>query len=98
MMHKSPNYKDLVNIDVHIKLVKICPLVLKILSGNNLNYRPPKDGTTEGQGKSGIAPLFQSLLYNDYARVLTHFSHYKSMEIFLDAQGQLTPQSLVGSG
>ena len=23
------------------------------------------------------------------------FSHYKSMEIFLDAQGQLTPQSLV---
>ena len=24
-----------------------------------------------------------------------HFSHYKSMEIFLDAQGQLTLQSLV---
>ena len=24
-----------------------------------------------------------------------HFSHYKSMEIFPDAQGQLTPQSLV---
>ena len=27
-----------------------------------------------------------------------HFSHYKSMGIFLDAQGQLTPQSLVRSG
>ena len=26
------------------------------------------------------------------------FSHYKSMEIFSDAQGQLTPQSLVRSG
>ena len=26
------------------------------------------------------------------------FSHYKSMEIFPDAQGQLTPQSLVRSG
>ena len=25
------------------------------------------------------------------------FSHYKSMGIFLDSQGQLTPQSLVGS-
>ena len=27
-----------------------------------------------------------------------HFSHYKSMEIFSDAQGQLTQQSLVWSG
>ena len=26
------------------------------------------------------------------------FSHYKSMGIFLDAQGQLTPQSLIRSG
>ena len=26
------------------------------------------------------------------------FSHYKSMGIFPDAQGQLTPQSLVESG
>ena len=26
------------------------------------------------------------------------FSHYKSMGIFPDAQGQLTPQSMVGSG
>ena len=27
-----------------------------------------------------------------------HFSHYKSMVIFPEAQGQLTPQSLVRSG
>ena len=27
-----------------------------------------------------------------------HFSHYKSMGIFQDSQGQLTPQSLVESG
>ena len=27
-----------------------------------------------------------------------HFSHYKSMGIFLDAQGQLTPSSVVRSG
>ena len=30
--------------------------------------------------------------------ILHLFFHYKSMEIFLDAQGQLTPQSLVRSG
>ena len=30
---------------------------------------------------------------NEGARVFTNFSHYKSMEIFPDAQGQLTPQS-----
>ena len=27
-----------------------------------------------------------------------HFSHCKSMEIFSDTQGQLTPQSGIGSG
>ena len=35
---------------------------------------------------------------NEGARVFTRFSHYKSMGIFPDAQGQLTPQSLVESG
>ena len=30
--------------------------------------------------------------------VLTRFYHYKSMGILSDAQGQLTPQSLVESG
>ena len=31
-------------------------------------------------------------------RVVTQFSHYKSMGIFPDVQGQLTPQPEVGSG
>ena len=35
---------------------------------------------------------------NEGARVFTKFSHYKFMGIFPDAQGQLTPQSLVRSG
>ena len=35
---------------------------------------------------------------NKGSRVLTRFSHYKSMGNFLVAQGQLTPQSLVESG
>ena len=35
---------------------------------------------------------------NEGARVFTRFFHYKSMGIFPDAQGQLTPQSLVWSG
>ena len=35
---------------------------------------------------------------NEGARLLTRFSNDKSMGIFSDAQGQLTPQSLVKSG
>ena len=35
---------------------------------------------------------------NEGARVFKGFSHYKSMGIFPDPQGQLTPQSLVRSG
>ena len=31
------------------------------------------------------------LIKNDQASMETTFSHYKSMGIFLDAQGQLTP-------
>ena len=37
-------------------------------------------------------------LKNKGARVATTFSHYKSMGIFPDAQGQLTPQSEVEPG
>ena len=33
--------------------------------------------------------------YNEGARVVTTFSQHKSKGIFPDAQGQLTPQSLV---
>ena len=41
-------------------LVKFCPLVLKILSGNEMVTELWNNGITEGQGKSNIAPLFQS--------------------------------------
>ena len=41
-------------------LVKFCPLVLKILSENEMVTDLRNDGMTEGQGKSNIAPLFQS--------------------------------------
>ena len=34
---------------------------------------------------------------NEGTRASQHFSHYKSMGIFLDAQGQLTHKSLVVS-
>ena len=40
---------DLVNVDVHTKL-----------SGNQIFTESRKDGMTEGQGESSIAPLFQS--------------------------------------
>ena len=35
---------------------------------------------------------------NSQEKVAHHFSHYKSMGIFSDAQGQLTPLSVVESG
>ena len=35
---------------------------------------------------------------NEGASVVTTFYHYKSMGIFLDAQGQLTPKSIVQTG
>ena len=41
-------------------LVKFCPLVLKILSGNEMVTELRNNGRTEGQGKCNIARLFQS--------------------------------------
>ena len=41
-------------------LVRFCQFVLKILSGNQIFTESRKDGKTEGQGESSIAPLFQS--------------------------------------
>ena len=38
------------------------------------------------------------LIQNERSSVETPFSHYKSMEIVLDSQGQLTPWSVVRSG
>ena len=38
------------------------------------------------------------LIKNEQSSMATPFSHYKYMGIFLDAQGQLTPKSVVRSG
>ena len=35
---------------------------------------------------------------NEADRMFTKFPHYKSMGIFLDAQGQISPKSEIGSG
>ena len=42
-------------------LVKLCPLVLKILSGNEMVTELRNGGIMVGQGKSSIAPLFRAL-------------------------------------
>ena len=55
-------------------LVKFCPLVLKILSGNEMvtDLRNSgivelrNSGITEGQGKSNIAPTFSKRGYNKH--------------------------------
>ena len=39
----------------------------------------------------------ENSMKNEVARVATHFSHYKSLGIFPDAQGQVTLQSLIVS-
>ena len=69
---------------------------------------------TNSEVSGGILPKFELIqafivvlitckneedpIKNEGARVLTRFPHDKSMGISSDAQGQLTPQSLVKSG
>ena len=69
---------------------------------------------TNSEVSGGILPKFELIqafivvfvtckneedpIKNEGARVLTRFTHYKSMGVFSDAQGQLTLQSLVESG
>ena len=38
-----------------------------------------------------VTSNFDDLIKNDQASIETAFSHYKSLGIFLGAQGQLTP-------
>ena len=40
----------------------------------------------------------EDLIKNNKVNVWTPFSHYKSMGIFSNAQGQITPRPVVGSG
>ena len=95
---------DLVNDYVYTNLVLIGPFIFKILSKNSI--------LTLINGRNSIANLskFELNMSSLPARMKKiklkmkvldcsqDFSHYKSMGIFPDAQGQLTLQSTVRSG
>ena len=60
-------------------MVKFCPLVLKILSGNEMVTDLQNYGMTEGQGKSNIAPLFQSgAMIISKESIIVTFTHIKA--------------------
>ena len=67
-------------------------LELVVLSGQNLNSSKLLCMTSLPARIRMIESKMKEL------ECLQDFSHYKSMGIFPDAQGQLTPQSLVRSG
>ena len=67
-------------------------LVLVSVSGRNLN----SSKLSSMSSLSARIRLIKSKMKE--LECSQDFSHYKSMGIFPDAQGQLTPQSLVGSG
>ena len=49
-------YIDLTNDNVHSNMVKFCPLILKILSGNEI--------LTSTEGYNSVANVQKSVLYN----------------------------------
>ena len=67
-------------------------LVLVVVSGRNLN--------SSKLSCMSLLPAIMRMIDSKMTRLecSQDFSHYKSMEVFPDAQGQLTPQSLVRSG
>ena len=67
-------------------------LVLVLVSGRNLNSSKLSCMSSLPARMRMIDSKMKELECSQY------FSHYKSMGIFPDAQGQLTPQSLVRSG
>ena len=67
-------------------------LVLVVVSGRNLNSSKLSCMSSLPARMRLIKSKMKELEYSQ------DFSHYKSMGIFQDAQGQLTPQSLVRSG
>ena len=89
-------------------LVLIGLFVFKILSKNLILTSIKGRNSVANLPKFEIIQAFMHVLVtckneedpikNEGARVFTSFSNYKSMGIFPDAQGQLTPQSLVRSG
>ena len=67
----------------------------------------PQSLVESGQNSNSCELLWLSLLLAKMKKIqlkmkalecIQHFSHYKPMGFFSDAQGQLTPQSLVESG
>ena len=89
-------------------LVFIGLLVFKILSKNQILTSIKGRNSVANLPKFKLIRAFMHVLdtckneedpiKNEGARLFTRFSHYKSMGIFPDAQGQLTPQSLVRAG
>ena len=72
--------------------ITLITLVLVSVSGRNLN-------SSKLSSKSSVPARMR--MFDSKMKELEcsqGFSHYKSMGIFPDAQGQLTPQSLVRSG
>ena len=67
-------------------------LVLVVVSGRNLNSSKLSCMSSLPARMSLIKSKMKQLGYSQ------DFSHFKSMGNFPDAQGQLTPQSLVRSG
>ena len=67
-------------------------LLLVVVSGRNLNSSKLSCMSSLPARMRMIDSKMKELEYSQ------DFSHYKSMGIFPDAQGQLTPQSLVRSG
>ena len=89
-------------------LVLISPFVFKILSKNSIltSIKGSNSVANLPKLKSSKLSCMSSLLARmrlikskmKELECSQDFSHYKSMGIFPDAQGQLTPQSLVRSG
>ena len=67
-------------------------LVLVVVSGRNLNSSKLSCMSSLPARMSMIKSIMKELECSQ------DFAHYKSMRIFPDAQGQLTPQSLIRSG
>ena len=99
---------DLVNDNVYTNLVLISLFVFKILSKNSILTLIKGSNSVSNLPNSNSSKLScmsslpaRMMLIKSKMKALEcsqDFSHYKSMGIFTDAQGQLTPQSLVRSG
>ena len=98
---------DLVNDYVYTNLVLIGLFVFKILSNNSILTLIKGHNSIANLPKFELIQAFMHVLVtckndedqieNEGARLFTRFSHYKSMGIFPEAQGQLSLPSTVRS-